>query len=55
MMILAMAARAGDIRLQIFELDEQIGLAAQLVGHHRRRGADGRDHRNPHAPAEAQN
>ena len=33
------AGRAGDLRREILKLDEGVGLAAQLVGHHRRGGA----------------
>src|SRR5882724_261866 len=31
-----------DLRHQVLQLDEVVGLAAQLVGDHRRLGADGR-------------
>ena len=42
---------ARDQRREFRELDEVVGLAAQLVGHHRRRGLDGADHRDAQAPA----
>src|SRR5258708_19184214 len=45
------AAFAHDHGLELFQLDEIVGLPAQLVGHHGRLRADGRADRNPAAPA----
>src|SRR4051812_4445627 len=42
---------APDLALQLDNVQEDVGLAAQLVGHHRRLRRDGGDHRYPHALA----
>ena len=42
---------AGELLGDVGQFQELIGLAAQLVGHHRRAGADGGDDRYPHALA----
>ena len=42
---------AADLGLQFHEIDELVGLAAQLVGDHRRLGRDRRDHGDAHALA----
>jgi len=40
---------AADARRQILQFDKAVGLPAQIVGDHRRRRADRRHHRHPHA------
>src|ERR1700690_3992190 len=40
----ARAALARNLRLELFQLNEVVGLAAKLVRHHRRLRADRRDH-----------
>ena len=47
----ALGRVAADLRLQLDDVEEDVGLAAQLVGDHRRLGRDGRDHRHAHAAA----
>src|SRR6056297_3225710 len=44
-----LARRAADHLLEVVELDEVVGLTAQLVRDHRRLAADGRDHGDAHA------
>ena len=45
----ALGRVAADLRLQLDDVEEDVGLAAQLVGDHRRLGRDGGDHRDAHA------
>ena len=40
---------AADLRLQLDDVEEDVGLAAQFVRHHRRLSGDGGDHRHPDA------
>ena len=47
----ALGRVAADLRLQRDEVGEHVGLAAQLVGDHRRLGRDGRDHGDADAAA----
>ena len=45
----ALGRIAADLALQLDDVDEDVGLAAQFVGHHRRLRGDGRDHGHAHA------
>jgi len=45
----ALGRIAADLRLQLDDVEKDIGLAAQLVGHHRRLRRDGGDHGDAHA------
>src|SRR5215831_6581950 len=45
----ALGRIAADLRLQLYDVEEDVGLAAQLGGNHRRLRRDGGDHGHAHA------
>src|SRR5262249_40586372 len=45
----ALGRIAADLRLQLYDVEEDVGLAAQLRGNHRRLRRDGRGHRDTDA------
>ena len=47
----ALGGVAADLGLQLDDVEEDVALAAQFVGHHRRLGRDGRHHCHAHALA----
>ena len=45
----ALGRIAADLRLQLYDVEEDVGLTAQLGGNHRRLRRDGGDHGHAHA------